>query len=107
MNQTQASWVKRSKLLLGVMGLCIMTGAAFCGQRTDANPQMLIQQQACVQNIQQGDFERAETRCEICLEYDERNPECLNGMGLVWYARGVDEKADEFFFTTLFSQHNV
>ena len=101
MNQAQASWMKRSKLLLGVMGLCVMTGAAFCGQRTDDNPQMLIQQQACVQNIQQGDFERAETRCEICLEYDERNPECLNGMGLIWYARGVDAKADEFFFKAI------
>ena len=78
--------------------IIVATTGALCGQKAGVNPQMLIQQQACVQNIQQGDYERAETRCKICLEYDERNAECLNGMGLVWYARGVDEKADEYFF---------
>src|SRR5207253_5717876 len=39
----------------------------------------------------------AETRCDLCLEYNERNPQCLNNMGLVWYARGVDDKARDYF----------
>ena len=100
---TMASPHKPPRLRLGLALLltCLLTSAALCGDKTGVNPQMLIQQQACVQNIQQGDFERAETRCEICLEYDERNPECLNGMGLIWYARGVDEKADEYFFRAI------
>ena len=29
------------------------------------------------------DLARAETRCRLCLEYDDHIPECLNGMGLI------------------------
>jgi tetratricopeptide (TPR) repeat protein len=70
---------------------------ALCGDTAQKNPQEVQQEQACVKNIEVGDYTKAETRCEICLEYNERNPECLNGLGLVWFYRGVDDKAREYF----------
>lgn len=70
---------------------------AFCGNSAAKTPQEIVQEQACIKNVQAGDYDRAETRCEVCLEYNERNPECLNGLGLIWYGRGVDDKAREYF----------
>jgi tetratricopeptide (TPR) repeat protein len=87
--------------LLALALTALLLGGGLCGNKAQTNPQMLIQQVACVENIQKGDFERAESRCEICLEFDGRNAECLNGMGLIWYSRGVDEKAEKFFRTAI------
>lgn len=70
---------------------------AFCGNTAAKTPNEVVQEQACLKNVEAGDYDRAETRCEVCLEYNERNPECLNGLGLIWYGRGVDDKAREFF----------
>jgi len=85
--------------LLAIPGLAIATlqGGATCTEQAGPHPEMLRNQLACVQYIEKSDSDRAETRCEICLEYDEKNPECLNGMGLVWFYRGVDEKARFYF----------
>ena len=89
------------RIVFGVPLLALPLAGALCGNTAPKNPQELIQEQACVKNIEAGDYDRAETRCEICLEFNERNPECLNGLGLVWYARGVDEKSREYFKTCI------
>jgi tetratricopeptide (TPR) repeat protein len=86
-----------SSLLLATLAL----GGALCGDTAGKNPQEVIQEQACIANFQKQDYEAAETRCEICLEYNERNPECLNGLGLVWYARGDDERAKKYWFRAI------
>ena len=70
-----------------------LLGGALCGDTAPKNAQEVVQEQACVANIEKQDYDAAETRCEICLEYNERNAECLNALGLVWYARGDDERA--------------
>jgi tetratricopeptide (TPR) repeat protein len=92
--------MRASRLLLLLL-LLPLTQAALCGDTAPKNQQEIIQEQACVKNIQNGDADKAETRCEICLEYNERNAECLNGLGLVWYLRGVDEKARDYFKTAI------
>lgn len=79
----------RIALLLVIPAL----GGALCGDTTGKTQEQLIQERACVANLEKQDYDAAETRCEICLEYNERNPECLNALGLVWYARGDDERA--------------
>ena len=84
-------------LPLAVLLTAPLLGGALCGDTAAKNQAELIQEQACVANIEKADYDAAESRCEICLEYNERNPQCLNGMGLIWYARGVDEKARTFF----------
>jgi tetratricopeptide (TPR) repeat protein len=87
----------RPRLIVAAGALGALTSACFA---TDANvkpPELLQQEQACVQNIEAGDYDRAESRCSICLEYSSTSAECLNGMGLIWYARGVDDKARTFF----------
>jgi tetratricopeptide (TPR) repeat protein len=82
-----------AKVALPVTLLPLLLGGALCGDTAGKNPNELVQEQACVGNLQKQDYDAAETRCEICLEYNERNPECLNALGLVWYARGDDERA--------------
>lgn len=87
----------RRHLLLVLPLATLALQGALCGDTAGKNPQELIQEQACVLNLQKQDYDAAETRCEICLEYNERNPECLNALGLVWYARGDDERAKKHF----------
>jgi len=78
-----------------------LQGGATCTGKAPPNPEMLRNQKACVEYIQKSDADRAETRCEICLQYDPKNPECLNGLGLVWFYRGVDDKARDYFKTAI------
>lgn len=78
-------------LLLGA--LVPLTTSALCGDTAGKSGPELVQEQACIANIDKQDYDAAETRCELCLEFNERNAECLNGLGLIWYARGDDERA--------------
>lgn len=80
-----------SVLLLAA--LAPLSSAALCGDTAGKSGPELVQEQACIANIDKQDYDAAETRCELCLEYNERNAECLNGLGLIWYARGDDERA--------------
>jgi len=68
-----------------------------CGDTAGKNPAELVQEQACVMNLEKQDYDAAETRCEICLEFNERNPQCLNALGLIWYARADDERAKKYW----------
>ena len=78
-----------------------LLGGALCGDTAPKSQNELIQEQACVANIQKQDYDAAETRCQICLEFNERNPECLNSLGLVWYARGDDERSKKFWIRAI------
>lgn len=89
-------WWTRS-IGLSVAALGLVFGGALCGDRAGLTPQQILQQRACVENIEKGDYEKGETRCQICLEYNERNAECMNAMGLIWYARGNTDNAMEWF----------
>ena len=87
----------RARLLfLPLLSLTLLS-AALCGDTAPRGQQELVQEQACVANLVKNDLDAAETRCEICLEFNERNPECLNALGLVWFARGDDERARSWF----------
>lgn len=83
-------------LLLPLLSLTLLS-AALCGDTAPRGQQELVQEQACVANLVKNDLDAAETRCEICLEFNERNPECLNALGLVWFSRGDDERARSWF----------
>ncbi len=84
-----------------MLALAFPTGGALCGDTAGKNREEVIQEQACVSNLEKRDYDAAETRCEICLEYNERNSECLNALGLVWYARGDDERARRFYIRAI------
>lgn len=81
------------------LGLTLVIALPFlhCAAQKVKTPQQLQQEAACIENIQKGDYDRAETRCEICLEYSSRSEECLNGLGIIWYVRGVEDKARGYF----------
>ncbi len=68
-----------------------------CPSPVAVNPQALAQENACVQSLQAGDYQGAQTRCELCLEYNEKVPECVNGLGLVAYANNNTETAIKYF----------
>ncbi len=68
-----------------------------CGRPKPLNPRALAQENACVQSLQLEDYEGAKVRCELCLEYDDSVASCMNGMGLVAYARGDQERAIDWF----------
>ena len=84
-------------IALTIAALAPMLGAAMCGDKAGKSGPELVQEQACVANIDKQDYNAAETRCELCLEFNERNAECLNGLGLIWYARGDDERARKYW----------
>lgn len=91
----------RQRLFLLPLLVAPVFGAALCGDTAAKNPQLLIQQQACIANIEKQDYDAADTRCDICLEYDERDAECLNGKGMIAYARGDDVRAREFYIRAI------
>ncbi|MDP2339374.1 MAG: tetratricopeptide repeat protein [Deltaproteobacteria bacterium] len=92
---------RRRHLPFLVLLLAPLMSAALCGDTAPKNPQLLIQQQACIANYEKQDYDAAETRCELCLEYDERDAECLNGLGLIWYARGDDDRARKYYIRAI------
>lgn len=79
---------------------------ASCPAVRPINPQALFHQNACVQSLQVEDYESARTRCELCLEYDENVPECINGLGLVAYARGDNPTAIKYFTQAIQKSRN-
>ena len=81
-------------MLLSSLPLSI---GALCGDTAGKSGPEIIQEQACIANYEKQDYDAAETRCELCLEYNERNAECLNGLGLIWYARGDDIRARTYY----------
>ena len=92
----------RRAVLVVIPLLGLMLGGALCGDAARGkNPQELLQEQACVADLEKQDYDAAESRCEICLEYNERNPECLNALGLIWYARGDDDRARRYYIKAI------
>ncbi len=83
-------------LLLPLLSLPLLS-AALCGDTAPRGQQELVQERACVENQLRGDLDAAESRCELCLEFNERNAECLNSLGLIWYQRGDDTRARAYF----------
>lgn len=87
----------RARFLLVPMLFIPLLTAALCGDTAPRGEQELIQERACVENQIKGDLAAAESRCGLCLEYNERNWECLNALGLIWYTRGDDERARGYY----------
>lgn len=74
---------------------CVLV--ASCMAPSAVSPQALALENQCVQSLQSGDYDGAATRCELCLEYDEYVPECINGLGLVAFAKGNNDLARAHF----------
>lgn len=85
------------KVFLAIAALGIFVFVSNCIAPVATNPQALAQENACVQSLQLGDYQGAKTRCELCLEYNEKVPECVNGLGLVAYANNDTDTAIKYF----------
>ncbi len=77
-----------------------------CSSPKGINPLALNQENACVQSLQVGDYDAAETRCQLCLEYDENVPECINGLGLVALGRNDSDTAIKYFTQAISKSKN-
>ena len=77
--------------------LLILALSLSCSRPQPVNPRALEQESACIESLQVEDYEGAKVRCELCLEYDDQVAACMNGMGLVAYARGDTNKATGWF----------
>ena len=91
----------RARAFLLPLGLVPLIAAGLCGDTAPRSQQELIQEQACVANQLKGDLDRAESNCELCLEFNERNAECLNSMGLIWFLRGDDDRAKSYYIRAI------
>ena len=96
----------RAWLATGAGGLAVLTlvcavVAQACIPPSPKTPAELVQELACIENYKKQDYDAAETRCQLCMEYNENNAECLNGLGLVWYARGDDERAKKYWIMAI------
>ena len=77
--------------------ICFALLTLSCSGPRPLNPRALAQENACIQSLQIEDYEGAKVRCELCLEYDDSVAACMNGLGLVAYARGDNNKAINYF----------
>lgn len=68
-----------------------------CFKKSPINEHALLHQRACIEAINNKDYDRARIHCELCLEYASSMPECLNGLGLIEMTFHDEEKALAFF----------
>jgi tetratricopeptide (TPR) repeat protein len=84
---------------LKVILLCFVSSSCF--KRAAPNEFALLHQKACVESMELKDHVRAQTHCELCLEYDKTMPECLNGIGLIALINNDEDKAKNYFTKAL------
>jgi len=83
--------------ILSGMGTSLLLLFCACATVGRISPQALELERQCMQSLAAADYDGANSRCELCLEYDENVAECLNGLGLVELAKGNQDKAKERF----------
>lgn len=79
--------------------LCMLSSSCF--KKHVVNAHALLQQRSCLESIELKDYARAQTHCELCLEYDSSMPECLNGIGVIALIYKDEEKAHKYFSNAL------
>jgi len=90
--------VQRTALILATL-FCLLMGSCF--KRHVPNENALLQQKSCIESIELKDYQRAQTHCELCLEYESSMPQCLNAIGLIALAMNDEPKAIKFFSQAL------
>lgn len=73
---------------------CLVTS---CVTPSVVSRQAMELENQCVQSLRAADYEGAKSRCELCLEFDESVAECINGLGLVAFAKGDFDGAKQKF----------
>lgn len=68
-----------------------------CFKNPYLNQYALIHEEKCIKYLEESEYAKAKTHCEICLEYDSSHPECLNGLGLIALFNKDEERAKLFF----------
>ena len=77
-----------------------------CNKKTYINQNALLHQQSCIKHLESHDLLSAKTNCEICLEYDNSQPECLNALGLIAFLSKDENKALTYFHHAIRQNNN-
>ena len=86
---------------LAVAALLFVTACATERVAVKSAPQ-LQHERACVRDIVDADDKAAMANCDLCLEYDPRDADCLNQEGVIWMRmRHNNERAKQFCTYTL------
>src|SRR4051812_48197987 len=77
--------------------------ALAAGDKTAApiHPRAIEHNNYCTQYIASNELEKAETRCNLALEFNPDYPEPTCNLGLIALKRGQMDKAKEFFIKAI------
>lgn len=77
--------------------LCALLCAAGCKTAAPIHPRAAEHNAACAEYLAQGDLDRAETRCNLALEFNPDYPEPFNNKGVIAIRRNDLPAAKELF----------
>ncbi len=97
--------IMKSAGTYAVIAVVFCLSVASCFKKAPPNEFALLHQRACIESLNIKDHVRAQTHCELCLEYDASMPECLNGIGLIALINNDEDKA-KTYFTKALRQNN-
>lgn len=90
-------------LYIFILCLLILNG---CSKKKYINKNALIHQQTCINQLKYNDINNAKINCELCLEYDKSQSECLNALGLIALLQKDSKKAINFFHYAIRENNN-
>ena len=85
------------RLRLFLLGLLAGVSGTACKTAAPIHPRALEHNQYCAQYIAQGELEKAETRCNLALEFNPDYPDPYVNLGLIALKRNQLDKAQDFF----------
>lgn len=86
-----------------ILSLLLLYG---CSIKKHVNKNALIHQQTCIKQLENNDVNSAKINCELCLEYDKTQAECLNALGLIALLQKDKQKAIKFFHYAIRENNN-
>lgn len=83
-----------------LLGLCLVVGC-IAERAAISNPKKEKHQRDCAAYLKVNDLDAANAACSLCLDFDERDAECLYNSGLVAWQRGNLPLARELIIKAL------
>lgn len=89
------------RLRLFFLGLAASVAGLACKTAAPIHPRAIEHNQYCAQYIAQNELEKAETRCNLALEFNPDYPEPYCNLGLIALKRGQMDKAKDLFIKAI------
>lgn len=89
------------RLRLIFLGFAASFAGLACKTAAPIHPRAVEHNQYCAQYIAQNELEKAETRCNLALEFNPDYPEPTCNLGLIALKRGQMDKAKDYFIKAI------